>query len=101
MSERIMKALANCEQGLTEEQKLQARTNIGAIGGVYVQDGGGATPLTPDANGYVTIDLTNAGKVQSDWDETNSAEPSFIRNKPDLSLYALKDEIETGVFIGV
>ena len=101
MSERIMKALANCEQGLTEEQKLQARTNIGAIGGVYVQDAGGTNPLTPDANGYVTIDLTNAGKVQSDWDETNENEPSFIRNKPDLSVYALKDEIETGVFIGV
>lgn len=101
MSERIYKALAVTEQGLTEGEKLQARTNIGAIGGVYVQDGGGTTPLTPDANGYVTIDLTNAGKVQSDWDETNSAEPSFIRNKPDLSIYALKDEIETGVFIGV
>lgn len=101
MSERIMKALANCEQGLTEEQKLQARTNIGAIGGVYVQEGSDITPLTPDANGYVTIDLTNAGKVQSDWDETNENEPSYIRNKPDLSIYALKDEIETGVFIGV
>lgn len=101
MSERIMKALANCEQGLTEEQKLQARTNIGAIGGVYVQEGSDITPLTPDANGYVTIDLTNAGKVQSDWDETNPAEPSYIQNKPDLSIYALKDEIETGVFIGV
>lgn len=101
MSERIMKALANCEQGLTEEQKLQARTNIGAIGGVYVQEGSDINPLTPDANGYVTIDLTNAGKVQSDWDEENESEPSFIRNKPDLSIYALKDEIETGVFIGV
>lgn len=96
-----MKALANCEQGLTEEQKLQDRTNIGAIGGVYVHDAGGTNPLTPDANGYVTIDLTDAGKVQSDWDETNPAEPSYIQNKPDLSIYALKDEIETGVFIGV
>lgn len=101
MSERIMKALANCEQGLTEEQKLQARTNIGAIGGVYVQEGSDINPLTPDANGYVTIDLTNAGKVQSDWDEDNPQEPSYIRNRPDLSIYALKDEIETGVFIGV
>ena len=101
MSERIMKALANCEQGLTEEQKLQARTNIGAIGGVYVHDAGGTNPLTPDENGYVTIDLTDAGKVQSDWDETNPAEPSYIQNKPDLSIYALKDEIETGAFIGV
>lgn len=96
-----MKALANCEQGLTEEQKLQARTNIGAIGGVYVHDAGGTNPLTPDENGYVTIDLTDAGKVQSDWEETNPAEPSYIQNKPDLSIYALKDEIETGVFIGV
>ena len=101
MSERIMKALANCEQGLTEEQKLQARTNIGAIGGVYVQEGSDINPLTPDANGYVTIDLTNVGRIQSDWDEVNENEPSFIRNKPDLSIYALKDEIETGVFIGV
>ena len=101
MSERIMKALANCEQGLTEEQKLQARTNIGAIGGVYVHDAGGTNPLTPDENGYVTIDLTDAGKVQSDWDEDNPQEPSYIRNRPDLSIYALKDEIETGVFIGV
>ena len=101
MSERIMKALANCEQGLTEEQKLQARTNIGAIGGVYVQEGSDINPLTPDANGYVTIDLTNAGKVQSDWNEDNPQEPSYIRNRPDLSIYALKDEIETGVFIGV
>lgn len=101
MSERIMKALANCEQGLTEEQKLQARTNIGAIGGVYVHDAGGTNPLTPDSNGYVTIDLTDAGKVQSDWDETNPAEPSYIQNKPDLSIYALKDELDPGVFIGV
>ena len=101
MSERIMKALANCEQGLNEEQKLQARTNIGAIGGVRVHDTSGTTDLVPDAQGRVTVDLTNAGKVQSDWDETNDAEPSYIRNKPDLSIYALKDEIESGVFIGV
>ena len=96
-----MKALANCEQGLNEEQKLQARTNIGAIGGVRVHDTSGTTDLVPDAQGRVTVDLTNAGRVQSDWDEENSAEPSFIRNKPDLSIYALKDEIESGVFIGV
>ena len=96
-----MKALANCEQGLNEEQKLQARTNIGAIGGVRVHDTSGTTDLVPDAQGRVTVDLTNAGKVQSDWDETNDAEPSYIRNKPDLSIYALKDEIESGVFIGV
>ena len=101
MSERIYKALAVTDQGLSDGEKLQARTNIGAIGGVYVQNGSGTSPLTPDANGYVTIDLTNAGRIQSDWEEENPAEPSYIRHKPDLSIYALKDEIEKGVFIGV
>ena len=94
MSERIMKALANCEQGLTEEQKLQARTNIGAIAGVRVHDTSGTTDLVPDAEGKVTVDLTDAGKVQSDWDETNPVEPSYIQNKPDLSQFATKDELD-------
>ena len=103
MSERIMKVLANCGQGLSEEQKLQARTNIGAIGGVKVYDGSTTQELTPDAEGKVTVDLSEAGKVQSDWEETNSAEPSYIRNKPDLSRYATLEDLEnmTGVFIGV
>lgn len=103
MSERVMKVLANCEQGFTEEQKLQARTNIGAIGGVKVYDGSTTEQLTPDADGNVTVDLSEAGKVQSDWAESNSNEPSYIRNKPDLSQYALKSDLDdvTGVFIGV
>lgn len=92
-----MKALANCEQGLSEEQKLQARTNIGAIGGVKVTDSSGTTELVPDANGKVTVDLTNAGKVQSDWDETNDVEPSYIRNKPNLSGFATKTELTEGL----
>lgn len=92
-----MKALANCEQGLSNEQKLQARTNIGAIGGVKVTDSSGTTELVPDANGKVTVDLTNAGKVQSDWDETNPIEPSYIQNKPDLSGFATKTELTEGL----
>lgn len=92
-----MKALANCEQGLSNEQKLQARTNIGAIGGVKVTDSSGTTELVPDANGKVTVDLTNAGKVQSDWDETNPIEPSYIQNKPNLSGFATKTELTEGL----
>lgn len=65
MSERIMKVLANVAQGLTEEEKLQARTNIGAIGGVKVADSSGTTELVPDENGKVTVDLTNVGNVPS------------------------------------
>lgn len=84
MSERVMKALANCEQELSEGQQLQARTNIGAIAGVKVTNAGGTQTLVPDADGYVEVDLSNAGRIQSDWQETNPAEPSYIRNKPDM-----------------
>ena len=83
-----MKVLANCGQGLDEGQKLQARTNIGAIGGVKVFDGSTTEQLTPDADGNVTVDLSDAGKVQSDWNETNNNEPSYIRNKPNLATVA-------------
>lgn len=32
---------------------------------------------------------------QSDWTETNDSSSAFIKNKPDLSIYALKTEIST------
>lgn len=31
----------------------------------------------------------------SDWAETNNSSPAFIKNKPDLSVYALRSEIST------
>ena len=57
--EKIYKILANVDQGLTEEQKHQARTNIAAIAGVNVATSGGTTPLVPDENDRVTVDLTD------------------------------------------
>ena len=63
--EKVYKILANVAQGLTEEEKLQARTNIGAIGGVKVADSSGTTELVPDENGKVTVDLTDVGGVPS------------------------------------
>lgn len=84
MSEEVKKVLANCAQNFSDAEKLQARTNIGAIGGVRVTDTSGTTDLVPDAQGRVTVDLTNAGKVQSDWEETNPNEASYIKNKPTI-----------------
>lgn len=84
MSEAIKKVLANCAQNFSDAEKLQARTNIGAIGGVRVTDTFGTTDLVPDEQGRVTVDLTNAGKVQSDWEETNANEASYIKNKPTI-----------------
>lgn len=84
MSEEVKKVLANCAQNFSDTEKLQARANIGAIGGVRVTDTSGTTDLVPDEQGRVTVDLTNAGKAQSDWEETNPNEASYIRNKPDI-----------------
>ena len=84
MSEEVKKVLANCAQNFSDGEKIQARTNIGAIGGVRVTDTSGTTDLVPDEQGRVTVDLTNAGKVQSDWEETNPNEASYIKNKPTI-----------------
>ena len=84
MSERVFKALANVNQGLSDGEKAQCRLNIGALHGVKVTVNGSTTSLTPDSNQDVTIDLDSVSRVQSDWDETNPAEPSFILNKPDI-----------------
>lgn len=94
MSERILKALAVTDQGLDTGKKLTACKNIGAIGGVKVISGGATTELVPDSEQKVTVDLDSVTRVQSDWDEVNPVEPSYIRNKPDIA------GLVSGVFIG-
>ena len=37
MSEEVKKVLANCAQNFSDGEKLQARTNIGAIGGARAE----------------------------------------------------------------
>lgn len=44
-------------------------------------------------NGAVFISY-GGEQVQSDWAETDPEEKSFIKNKPDLSVYATKEELE-------
>lgn len=61
MSEAIKKVLANCPQSFSGQEKVQARNNIGALGGVKVQTSSGTSELVPDENGKVTVDLTDAG----------------------------------------
>lgn len=88
--ENIKKVLANADNGFLDGEKLQARTNIGAIGGVKVTTSSGTSELVPDSDGKVTVDLTDAERVQSDWAESAPAAPSYILNKPDLAIYAEK-----------
>ena len=41
---------------------------------------------------YVTSIIPDA-QVQSDWDETDNSDPSYIQNKPDLDIYVTHDEL--------
>ena len=40
-------------------------------------------------------DIIASGLVQSDWEESDSDNPAYIKNKPDLSIYATTDDLET------
>lgn len=35
------------------------------------------------------------GQVQADWEQTDTTSPAYIQNKPDLSIYATVDSLET------
>lgn len=37
----------------------------------------------------------STGQIQADWNESDSGSKSFIQNKPDLSVYALKSDISS------
>lgn len=43
---------------------------------------------------YVTGIIPDA-QVQSDWDQSDDTQPDYIKNKPDLDIYATHDEVNT------
>lgn len=72
MSEKIMKVLANVQQGLTDEQKAQARSNIGA-----------QATLTAGTNITISNNVISAAggeQVNADW--TSNSGLSEILHKP-------------------
>lgn len=78
MSERIQKVLANCEQGLSTTEKAQARRNIDAQATLVA---GNNITIDPATN---EISASDSVQVQSNWAETDSGDPSYIQNKPDV-----------------
>lgn len=47
------------------------------------------------ARGYA--DQASTGQLQSDWNQSDSAQKDFIKNKPDLSIYATATALSTGL----
>ena len=50
--------------------------------------------LTNDS-GFITASDVPAAQSQSDWEESDSSNPSYIQNKPDLSIYAQSANLAT------
>lgn len=50
---------------------------------------------TAEKNKLAGIEAGAEVNVQSDWSENDSSEDSYIRNRPDLSVYATKSEVAT------
>lgn len=74
MSEKVLKVLANCSQGLTEDQKSQARSNIGCAG-AYSAGTGIAI------NDHSIINT--APNVKADWNAATGSSAEIL-NKPSI-----------------
>lgn len=61
----------------------------------YVTEGELATAIDNVID--VVTGLIPEAQVQSDWDETDPLDPSFINNKPDLDIYVTQEELASAV----
>jgi hypothetical protein len=78
MSERIKKVLANCEQGLSNDEQAQARRNINAQATLVA---GTNITIDPATN---TISAAESRQEQADWEENDPAVDSYIKHKPTI-----------------
>lgn len=73
-------------------------TEVLDANGVYQPQIEGGDNITIE-NGRINASGT-LENVQASWGETNPNDPSYIRDKPDLSVYALSSELSTVAFSG-
>lgn len=80
-----------------ENTTTHASTTIN-YGGVTISDGTNSD--TFDLSDLQKLNGIQSGaeaNVQSDWNQTNSSADDYIKNKPDLSSFATKDELDDGL----
>jgi len=80
------------ESDTTDPAYIQNKpTQIGLVAGTnisFVED---------NANNTLTINATAAPQQQADWNQSNASAVDYIKNKPDLSVYALVADLPTFV----
>lgn len=85
MREQINKLCVNIPQAFTEAEQEQARANIG-VEALPSKTGnaGKVLAVNSQATGLEWVAGGGGSQVQADWAESNSADVSFIRNKPTI-----------------
>ena len=72
----------------------------------YIQNKPGQTNLVAGQNitivddiqnNTVTISSSGSAQVQADWSESDTTDPAYIKNKPDLSVYATQTALTNGL----
>lgn len=80
-----------------ENTTTHASTTIN-YGGVTLSDGTNSDTFgLDDLQKLNGIEAGAEVNVQSDWNQSNSSADDFIKNKPDLSVFATKDELDDGL----
>lgn len=80
-----------------ENTTTHASTTIN-YGGVTLSDGTNSDTFgLDDLQKLNGIQAGAEANVQSDWNQSNSSADDFIKNKPDLSAFATKDELDDGL----
>ena len=100
--EKVAKVLSNCQQGLTEAEKAQARANIGAgsayVAGTNISISGNrisVTGLSTVATSGSYNDLTDQPtfeQVNADWEAVSGA--AEILNKPEVTEIEVSGYVE-------
>lgn len=71
-------------QSLSESQKAQARSNIGAVASVSGKGLSTNDYTTAEKNKLAGIETGAEKNVQPDWNQTNSTADDYIKNKPTI-----------------
>ena len=95
-------AAASSANASANSASASSASEINSANSAKASASSAAAAKTSEANAKASADRANSsletvlgGRVNSDWAITDNTNKAFIKNKPDLTIYATKKELET------